>query len=530
MKIKNKILLLILSILIPVLLLLLYGSNISRLNSNRAANIHEMKLPLSIAYTNLEKNIMLIDKWLTYTSATRAEKGYDNGFSEADVYFKKAENNIKEIQQLIKGDNTEEKKLIQLKTEVENFYSLGKEVAQAYIEGGTQFGNEMLKVFSIVESKLFTKLREYSAYYTKEMVAVNDIINSQLSTSMTLFIILGFIIFIFGIGISTIMSNRLVTPIYKLNDNMKNISEGDGDLTVKLDISSNDEIGELSSNFNKFVANIRNVISDVIENTNILTEAVEQINNTAQILSENSTDQASNVEEIASSTEEVTAAISQNTDNSKNTNNIAQGASKRAQDGGSAVQETVEKIKQIANMTSLVEEIAGQTNMLALNAGIEAARAGDSGRGFAVVASEIRELARRSQILASDISKLTFICVDISEKAGGLFDEIVPNIEKTADLVQEITIASEEQNMGVYQINTGMEHLNQVTQQNAALSEELYSTAHQLKENSLKLGKKLLFFKVNKDRIEQNDMKNNIKPELEEISDNTNILSNIDNN
>ena len=277
---------------------------------------------------------------------------------------------------------------------------------------------------------------------------------------------------------------------------MKDISEGEGDLTVKLNFKSNDEIGELSNYFNNFILKISNVIKDVKDKVVLIKEATEQVNSAGESLSSSTNEQAANVEEIVSSMEEIGAAISMNTNNAKNTDEIAQATAALAGKGGEAVLQTVDAMKKITERIKIIEDIAYQTNLLALNAAIEAARAGAHGKGFAVVASEVRKLAEKSQSAAQEINKLALGGVNISNEAGDLINSIVPDIKKTAQLVQEIALSSEQQNDGVTQINKGMEELNNLTQTNAASSEDLYSTSEILNNETLELQNKISFFKI----------------------------------
>jgi methyl-accepting chemotaxis protein len=194
--------------------------------------------------------------------------------------------------------------------------------------------------------------------------------------------------------------------------------------------------------------------------------------------------------------EQMGANIKQNNDNALQTEKIALKAAEDAQEGGKAVTETVAAMKEIAGKISIIEEIARQTNLLALNAAIEAARAGEHGKGFAVVASEVRKLAERSQKAAGEISQLSASSVGIAEKAGQLLVRIVPDIQKTAELVQEISAASGEQTSGAEQINKAITQLDQVIQENAAGAEELSSTAEELNSQAEQLQTAMSFFKT----------------------------------
>jgi methyl-accepting chemotaxis protein len=192
----------------------------------------------------------------------------------------------------------------------------------------------------------------------------------------------------------------------------------------------------------------------------------------------------------------MSANIKQNADNAMQTEKIAVKSAADAQEGGKAVTQTVAAMKEIAGKISIIEEIARQTNLLALNAAIEAARAGEHGKGFAVVASEVRKLAERSQMAAAEISELSSSSVEVAEKAGEMLSAMLPDIQRTAGLVQEISAASKEQDTGTEQINKAIQQLDQVIQQNAAAAEEMSATAEELANQSEQLQSTISFFKV----------------------------------
>lgn len=218
------------------------------------------------------------------------------------------------------------------------------------------------------------------------------------------------------------------------------------------------------------------------EVVNSISVASDSVASGSEQLSQGAAEQAASVEETSSSMEEMASNIQQNSDNAEQTGKIAAKAASDAKVGGEAVEQAVLAMKQIADKIEVIDDIAGQTNLLALNAAIEAARAGDHGRGFAVVAAEVRKLAERSQTSAAEIIELSASSVGVVEKAGGMLRELVPNIRKTSELVQEIAAASREQNQGVVQVNQSIQQLDQVIQQNASASEELSAQAEVLLE------------------------------------------------
>jgi methyl-accepting chemotaxis protein len=270
---------------------------------------------------------------------------------------------------------------------------------------------------------------------------------------------------------------------------------GAGNLGIAITTRPGDTTSALYG-MQQMVDRLKGVIGEVRRSADSLGSASDEVSSTAQSLSQAATEQAASVEETSASLEQMTASIAQNTENAKVTDGMATSAAQEATEGGEAVRATVAAMKQIAAKISIIDDIAYQTNLLALNAAIEAARAGEHGKGFAVVAAEVRKLAERSQVAAQEISQVAGSSVELAERAGKLLGEMVPHIKKTSDLVQEITAASEEQSSGVGQINGAITQLNQVTQKNAAGSEELAATAEEMSSQAEQLQQAMAFFRL----------------------------------
>jgi len=269
----------------------------------------------------------------------------------------------------------------------------------------------------------------------------------------------------------------------------------DGDLSAQVTLRAGDESSLLYA-MKTMIDKLSQVVMEVNNGAESLASASEEVSATAQSLSQAASEQAAGTEQTSASVEQMTASISQNTENAKVTDGIASKAAAEASEGGEAVKSTVAAMQQIAKKISIIDDIAYQTNLLALNAAIEAARAGEHGKGFAVVAAEVRKLAERSQVAAQEIEQVASSSVQLAERAGRLLDEIVPNIRRTSNLVQEITAASEEQSAGVGQINSAVTQLSQTTQQNASSSEELAATAEEMSGQAEQLQQTMSFFKL----------------------------------
>lgn len=233
--------------------------------------------------------------------------------------------------------------------------------------------------------------------------------------------------------------------------------------------------------------NISNIVSTIAISSENVASGSQELSATAEQIAQGASEQSASAEQASSSMEEMASNIRQNAENSQQTQSIATKVAEEAVRSGEAVEDTVHAMKQIADKISIIEEISRQTNMLALNAAIEAARAGEHGKGFAVVADAVRKLAERSQTAAGEISNLSSTSVEIAENAGEMLNKIVPEIRKTAELVQEINAASAEQNTGAEQINEALQQLDQVIQGNSSGSEELASTAEELASQSEQL-------------------------------------------
>lgn len=273
-----------------------------------------------------------------------------------------------------------------------------------------------------------------------------------------------------------------------------------GNLTARLDVDQRDEVGVLARTLSEMGDKLKQVVGDVRDVTDSVSSGAGELSSTSMTLSQGATEQAASIEEVSSSMEEMASNIGQNAENAKQTEELARSAATQAEDSGTAVGEAVTAMREIAEKISIIEEIARQTNLLALNAAIEAARAGEHGKGFAVVAAEVRKLAERSGVAAGEISQLAGNSVDIADRAGEMLSHLVPDIQRTADLIEDITSATQEQSSGASQINSAIQQLDNVVQQNASASEEMSSTSEELSGQAESLQQTVSFFNVGSGR------------------------------
>ncbi len=267
-----------------------------------------------------------------------------------------------------------------------------------------------------------------------------------------------------------------------------------GDLTVEARRQS--EADSLGIALENMMERLRSVVGDAVAASNNVSSGSQELSASSEQLSQGATEQASAAEQASASMEEMAANIKQNAENAAQTEKIARQSSRDAESSGQAVNKAVGAMRTIAEKISIVQEIARQTDLLALNAAVEAARAGEHGKGFAVVASEVRKLAERSQAAAAEISALSGDTVQVATEAGEMLNRLVPDIQKTAELVSEISAACREQDIGASQINEAIQQLDRVTQQNASASEEMSATSEELAAQAEELQASIAFFRV----------------------------------
>lgn len=366
---------------------------------------------------------------------------------------------------------------------------------QAVAQNALQGKSEAEHIFStdtqVQLAAVKAHFHELNGITQKNILSEEQMLKQAIQTRSVV-IIVSLLAIVIG-GLMALLIPRSITrPILASLGFAESVAQGD--LSHVLELRQKDEAGRLVQALNTMADRIKQVVMEVNITADSVATGSQELSGSAQSMSQGATEQAASIEETSSAMDEMSASIQKNTDNAQSTEKIAAQAAMDAQEGGQSVDQAVTAMKDIASKISIIEEIARQTNLLALNAAIEAARAGEHGKGFAVVAAEVRKLAERSQSAAGEISQLSASSVAVAEKTGAIMNKLVPDIQKTAELVQEIAAASREQNQGTEQINLAIQQLDIVIQKNAGASEEMSATADELSLQAEQLREAMGFF------------------------------------
>jgi methyl-accepting chemotaxis protein len=293
------------------------------------------------------------------------------------------------------------------------------------------------------------------------------------------------------------LARSIRKPFSESIEKLTNLTKGNLNITVdnKL-INATSELGQINRLITDLSLNLKNVVFDIKESTSQLLVSGEQLNRAAQDLAMGASSQAASVEEVSSSMEEMLSNIMQNTENANETFKISSLANQTLDNVTEASNKSLLANRDIMQKISIINEIAYQTNILALNAAVEAARAGDAGKGFAVVALEVKRLAETSKAASDEINKILKVNNQLSNSTGKLLDDLVPEIKRTAQLIEQITVSSNEQSQGAQQVNNAIAELNNISQQNSVTSEELSASSEELVSQSDRLKKVVQYFTI----------------------------------
>ncbi|MBI9104002.1 MAG: methyl-accepting chemotaxis protein [Spirochaetales bacterium] len=334
----------------------------------------------------------------------------------------------------------------------------------------------------------------YSDDIDKTLMVETEKIEKTRAQGSFIIILFNIILLVIFVSVSFLIGRNIARDIISISLDAEKIATGN--LGVRVNIKSKDEIGKLAASFNKMVDELINIVSSVQQGANEFSDGSRQISDTSQGLASGSSEQAASSEEVSASMEELVSSIHQNLENSNSADRIAADTAVKATEGGTAVNHVVTAIKLISEKIVVIDDIARNTNMLALNAAIEAARAGEAGKGFSVVASEVRKLAENSQKAAGEIAEISARNVQQAEDAEKVITSLIPEIHRTAELVQEITAASQEQSKGAEQINQALLQLESVIQQNASASEEMAGMSEELSSQAEVIKDSISYFRI----------------------------------
>ncbi|MEP7250911.1 MAG: methyl-accepting chemotaxis protein [Ginsengibacter sp.] len=507
MKISTKLYILVFLTSFTILAIGIYGlSNLNTVNNSLESVYKDRVIPLK--QLKVISDMYAVD----IVNATHKMRDGNIDFKEGKRMIKKAKTEIESNWRiyLTSDIDLEEKKVADqiqelMKNSDEAITSLESIVEKEDTEALRKFDVEELypqidpvtsKINELIDVQLLVADREYNAGDK----VYND---ARLHCYILIFI---------GVLTALIISITIVRGIHKAIRNASLVVSklSEGDLTVEIDATNKDEIGELLTDLKKMIGKFKSVISYVNSASENIVAASQELSSSSQQMSEGATEQAAATEEVSSSMEEMVANVQHNTENAQQTEKIAIKASEDAIEGSVAVAQAGTSMKSIATRITIISDIARQTNILALNAAVEAARAGEQGKGFAVVAAEVRKLAEKSQQAAVEINDLSQSSLGIAERSGKLLEQMVPSIQQTAKLVEEISASSMEQNLGAGQINNALQQLNQVTQQNAATSEEMAASAEELSSQADQLKEIISFFKFNEEGIYKSSVTKNL--------------------
>lgn len=477
-------------------------------------NIVEVKkerIVYALLAKDMERDITQIQQFLSDISATQAKDGLDDGFKEAQTYYDSVIAGLNKFQSLYqaRADKTNLDTVIDIKSRVDKFYLLGKEMAQSFIQGGPEQGNKLMPEFDKASLQLQAGLAPFVQQELDQMTAGIDSAANQSELIIKIAVGLSIAAIALSLLAAVAITRSIVRPLMQILAAVDDLGKGDGDLTYQLPLLESD-FGRLAESLNVFINKLHRIINSIRVSSDTIIDTSGQIASGNMDLSSRTEDQASAIQQTSAAMEQLSSTVENNAANAKQANQLVASASEVAVEGGQVVSQVVETMesinassKKIVDIIGVIDGIAFQTNILALNAAVEAARAGEQGKGFAVVASEVRSLAQRSAAAAKEINALISASVDdvnaggkLVAAAGLTMEEIVSSVARVSVIMEEIARASQEQSLGISQANQAILLMETGAQQNAAMVEQSAAATQSLHHEAENLARQVNVFKL----------------------------------
>jgi methyl-accepting chemotaxis protein len=487
-------------LIVACILVVALGINvgIQRSALSKAGQVKTEAAKFALLAQSMQKNVIQVQQWLTDISATRALDGLNDGYAQAEENAVAFRAGLAEFESMFAREKDEKNSqfIVLLKNDFEGYYDMGKKMAKAYIDNGPEKGNVLMGQFDPFAAKITEEINALVSSQTDELNVQLGAIEKQSQQGLLLNIFLIIACPLLAIFLGVALSTSIVRPINSVVGMLKDVAQGEGDLTKRIPVLGKDETGEMANWFNVFIEKLDGMVGSVKGSAEQIAAATGEVSSSSQQIADGAQQQSASFEQLSSS-------VQANATNVNTANSIAQAVSQEASGASLAMDNTVEAIsgiekgsKQMAEAVELITDIADQTNLLALNAAIEAARAGEHGKGFAVVADEVRQLAERSATSAKEIQGLIKDSlrqvesgVQISKKAGEQTKRIADSIKQIADQLHNVTTATQEQ-------AAAMEENTSITESNASTAEELAASSEEMSSQAESLRVMVSKFKV----------------------------------
>lgn len=524
MKIRNKLFLGFGSIFVVFLLLSTYSMIAIREVKQSTLLLKEESIVFAGVAQEMRRNVVEIQQWLSDISATRAQDGLNDGLDEAEKAKQAFINNLNKFRQMYtqENDSANLTTLEKIEQAMENYHTVGVQMAKAYIEEGPEGGNKLMASFDKAASEMGENIKPFLEQQLVELDSGMDGTLSAVNKVMVA-ITFGAVVMLIVICASTVLITRSIClPLRSVSSMLKDIADGESDLTKRLKADSKDELGELAASFNRFIEKLQNMFKQVANGINTMSSATTELSavseqlsmGTEQVSTESdgvaaaaeemsanmnsisaATEQVTtNMSLVASTTEEMTSTINEVAQNTNRASKVTQSAVVIAGSASQRMKELGHAAQEIGKVTESIAEISEQTNLLALNATIEAARAGEAGKGFAVVANEIKELAKQTASATLEIKKKiegvqssTASSVSEIEQITKVINEINETVASITNTVKEQATSTTEISTNVSQGVQGLSEVNENVAQSAAVSHEIAKSIGSINQSSTEI-------------------------------------------